>query len=161
MDEQLAARVRESLEAGQGQAIGDSRFLPLVTMDSETRLGIDSHLRWIALPPDGRPPFIYGPGTEHVICEAIEMKRDVFEARLEEGARAVGLPPDDVLFDFPTVGLVRSILEKGSPYLTRLALLWLRPTELRDLRADIARVAKTPNMPTPIKELAAHLIVPE
>src|SRR5687768_14832820 len=118
MDEKLAALLREALDAGKGEAIGESRFLPLVTMESGTRLGVDSHLRWIALPADGRAPFIYGPGTEHVICEAIENKRDWFETQLEAGARAVGLPPDDVVFDFPTIGLVRSILEKGSPYLT-------------------------------------------
>ncbi len=161
MNQTLAAPVREALDGGRGEKIGSSRFLPLVTFESGTRLGIDEELRWIALPPDGRPPFVYGPGTEHVICEAIEVKRDVFDAELEEGARAVGLPADDALFAFPTVGLVRAVLAKDSPYLTRLALLWLRPTELRELRDDILRVSRQPNLPVPLKELAQRLVVPE
>jgi hypothetical protein len=161
MENTLGARVRELIEAGKGETIHGATALCLITLESQTRLALGADLRWIAFPPEGREPFIYGPGSEHVLCEAVEWKRDDFEAKLEEGARAHGLPPDEVVFAFPAVGMVRAVLAKAWPYLTRLALLWLRPTELRELRADILAVARTPNMPTPIKDLAERLVVPE
>lgn len=161
MENTLGAAVRGLIEAGKGEQIKGLVVLPLLTLESETRLAIDADLRWIALPPDDRAPFIHGPGAEHVLSEVIEWKRDDFESRLEEGARAHGLPPDEVVFAFPAVGVLRGVLGKAFPYYTRLALLWVRPTELRELRADLLAVSKTPNMPTPIKDLAERLVVPE
>jgi len=161
MDDTLRAAVRGLIEAGKGESIKCLSVLCLMTLESQTRLAVDADLRWLALPPDDRAPFVYGPGTEHVLCEVVEWKRDDFEAKLEEGARAHGLAPDEVVFAFPAVGMVRAVLAKGWPYLTRLALLWVRPTELRDLRPDILAVSKAPNIPTPLKDLADRLVVPE
>lgn len=161
MSEELSARVREALEAGKGKTKGGMHYLPLATLESETVIGVDAELRWLAVPPDERPPFVYGPGTEHVLSEVIEWKREALETALESGAAALGLPLDDVLFSFPTVGIVRGILNKQSAYLTRLALQWLRTTELRELRADLVRVAEDKYLPRPVKDLASRLIVPE
>lgn len=161
MSEELSTRVRDALEAGKGKTKDGVHYVPLVTLESETVIGLDAELRWLAVPPDERPPFVYGPGNEHVLSEVIEWKRADLEAAIESGAAALGLPEDDVLFSFPTVGIVRGILNKQSGYLIRLALQWLRTTELRELRADIARVAEDKYLPRPVKDLASRLIVPE
>jgi hypothetical protein len=57
--------------------------------------------------------------------------------------------------------VIRAVLEKEHPYLTRLALEWIRPTELRALRAELVAVTKAASMPLPVKDLAERLIVPE
>jgi hypothetical protein len=161
MENELGSAVRKALEEGKGEKVGSHAFLPLVTLESDTRVALDGNLDWLAVPPDERTPFVYGEGCEHYLCECLEMKRDVFDTQLETAAKGHGLDPDAVVFAFPVIGLVRSILAKGSPYLTRLALFWLRPTELRDLRADILAVSRMQNIPMPLKELAARLVVPE
>jgi hypothetical protein len=157
----LAERVREILEAGGGDERAGIRFLPMVTLESETRFGLDASLGWVAVPPDDRPPFPCGAGTEHVLAEALEWKRDLFDAALEEAAGRHGLDPLEVQLAFPVAELVRGVLATRSPYLTRLALMWLRPTELRPLRTAISRVANDPELPAPVKDLAARLVVPE
>jgi hypothetical protein len=65
-----------------------------------------------------------------------------------------------VLFAFPVADLVRAVLDKRISYLTRLALAWLRPTELRELRAEILAVSKDSFMPSPVRDLAGRLVVP-
>jgi hypothetical protein len=156
----LGARVREILEAGGGEIAGDQRFLPLVTLDSGARYGLDVEARWLIVPAEG-PVVRYVPGVAHLFHEALEWKRDRFDEALEAGARAHGLPVDDVVFSFPAVDAVRAVLAKEHAYLTRLALQWIRPTELRELRADIKAVTTQPTMPLPVKDLAERLIVPE
>ncbi len=161
MAETLKEEVRAAFERGGGEAAGDTRFLPLVTLESETRYGLDPDGAWIGVPTDGRPPFRCEPGSEHMFYEALESKRDDFEARLTEGARAAGLPAEEVVLSFPAVAVVRAVLAKEHPYMARLALLWPLPSELRELRADIVRISKSPSLSTPIKDLAQRLIVPE
>jgi|HubBroStandDraft_2_1064218.scaffolds.fasta_scaffold377077_2 hypothetical protein len=156
----LGARVREILDGGGGEAAGELRFLPLVTLDSEARYGLDAEARWIIVPAEG-PVVRYEPATAHLFHEALEWKRDRFDDAIEESARAGGLPPIDVVFSFPAVDVVRAVLAKEHAYLTRIALQWIRPTELRELRAAIKAVALAPNMPLPVKDLAERLIVPE
>jgi hypothetical protein len=57
--------------------------------------------------------------------------------------------------------VVRAVLAKEHPYLTRLALEWLRTTELRELRAEIKQVARSTDMPHAVRDLAERLVVPE
>jgi hypothetical protein len=161
MSEGLSDGVRKALEAGKGATKHGITYLPLMTLESETELALDAELRWLAVPADDRPPFVYAPDAEHVLSEVIESNREAFDASLEASATALGLPGSEVLFAFPTVGIVRAILGKQSTYLIRLALQWLRATELRELRADLVRVSKDQNLPRPIKDLAERLIVPE
>ncbi len=157
----LSARVKEILDGGGGEAAGAGRFLPLCTLDSGSRCGLDPEARWLLVPDDGRPPVRFSPADAHLFHEALEQKRRSFDDAVEEAARAAGLPGDEVLFSFPAVDVIRAVLAKEHPYLTRLALEWIGPTELRLLRAEIRAVTKTTNMPLPVKELAERLIVPE
>lgn len=161
MSVNLGARVREILEAGGGEPLGDGRFLPLVTLESGARVGLNESAEWVLAPEDGGPARVYAPDSGQVFFEVLESQRDDFDARIEEAARAAGLPPEEVVFSFPVEGVVRAVLAKGLPTLTRLALAWLRLTELRALRADIAAVARDPTMPTPVRDLAQRLTVPE
>lgn len=160
MESALGTRVREILEQGGGEAIGELRLLPLVTLDSGARQGIDGALRWVQIPAEGGPPVVIGEANVHLLHEAIEQKRDLFDEAIEAAARALDLPVDDLLFSYPVTGLVRAILVKRSSYLTRLALAWLRTTELRPLREEILAVTRDSTMPAPVKDLAARLVVP-
>jgi hypothetical protein len=157
----LVDRLRELLDGGGGEPAGTDRFVPLVTLDSGVRCGLDREACWLLLPDDGRPPVRYAPDGAHLFHEVLEWKRRRFDEALEEAARGHGLPPDDVVFAFPAVEVIRAVLAKQHPYLTRLALEWIGPTELRALRAEIREVTRTPAMPLPVKELAERLVVPE
>jgi hypothetical protein len=161
MDADLGARVRELLGAGGGEALEGGRFLSLATLESGARVGLDASGAWTLVPDDGSAPRAYAQEHGHVFFEVLESKRDEFDAKIEEGARAVGLPPEQVVFSFPAIGVVRAVLAKGLPYMTRLALQWLRLTELREVRADIVAVSRDPMMPSPVRDLAARLTVAE
>lgn len=163
MDETRKERLREAVgkvfEAGAGEDLLGSRFLPLITLDSETRVGLDPELRWVVAPADGRQPFRCEPGGEDALYEVVESKRNEFEERLAEGARGYGLPGEEVVLAFPAVEVVRAVLLKHMAYTTRLALLWLIPSERRELYDDIAKVSKAKETPASLKELAARLLV--
>jgi hypothetical protein len=167
----LGARLKEIFEAGGGEPTGAgadpgpagaaaARFLPLVTLDSGARCGLDVEGRWLIV-PEGGPAVRYAPAQAHLFHEPLEWKRRRFDDAVEASARAAGLPADEVVFSFPSVDVIRAVLAKEHPYLTRLALEWIAPTELRLLRTEIRGVTKGQNMPLPVKELAERLIVPE
>ncbi len=159
----LTARLTEVLDAGGGDPCpgGADRYLPLVTLDSDARCGLDAQARWVLVPADGRAPIRAAPDTAHLFHEVLEWKRARFDDALEAAARAAGLPVDEVVFGFPVVDVVRGVLAKEHPYLTRLALEWLRTTELRELRAELRAVAQSASMPLPVRDLAERLIVPD
>jgi hypothetical protein len=161
MTTSLAACVSELLDAGNGELLGEERFLALVTLDSGARCGLDRDGRWLLVPDDGRAPVRFEAQDAHLFHEALEWRRARFDDALEAAARAHGLSPDDVVLAFPAIDVVRAVLAKQHPYLTRLALEWLGPTELRALRKEIREVIRTPNMPVAVKELAERLVVPE
>jgi hypothetical protein len=167
MTEPLVAEVRRILEAGRGEQAGDRPFVPVLLFDSGARYGIDAQGQWVASLPassqSGDPATgVYTAESDaHAFYEALEEPRNAFEARLEEGARAAGLPPDQVVLSFPAVQVVRAVVARQSAYLIRLALLWIHPTELREMRPDLVRLAESPHLPTHVKDLARRLIVPE
>lgn len=164
---ELLERMRAILDGGGGEAFGDARFVPLVTLESEARCGLELRLEtkarlvWVSAPSDGRPLVRAEPGQEHLLYEVLETKRDDFEDRLAEGALAAGLPAEATVLAFPAIAVVRAVLAKEHAYLSRLALQWLLPSELRELRVDILRVIAARDMPTPVKDLAKRLVVPE
>jgi hypothetical protein len=158
----LGKRVRELLDGGGGEVAptGADPFVPLVTLDSGARCGLDREAAWLFVPESG-PTVRYAPATAHLFHEVLEHKRRRFDDAVEDAARALGLPAEQVLFSFPAVDVIRAVLAKEHPYLTRLALEWIAPTELRSLRAEIRAVTQAMGMPLPVKELAARLVVPE
>ena len=78
----------------------------------------------------------------------------------ERGAGERGLPAQDVMFSFPAVELVGAIIATRSKYLSRMALLWLLPSELRALRSEIKAFADDTSMPIALRDLAKRLVVP-
>lgn len=160
MDVSFAAKVSELLDAGHGEPIEGGRFLPLATLESGARVGLDAIAAWILVPEGGGPARVYAADQAHAFYEVLESKRQDFDDAVEGAARAAGLPAEEVLFSFPAIPVVRAVLGKGLPYLTRLALLWVRNTEIRELRAEIVEVSRSLDMPHAVRELAAHLIVP-
>jgi hypothetical protein len=161
MTTSLAVRVSELLDGGAGEPLGEGRFLPLVFLESGANCGLDREARWLLVAEDGRAPVRFEVQNAHLFHEVLEWRRVRFDEALEAAARAHGLSPDDVVLAFPAVDVVRAVLAKQHPYLTRLALEWLGPTELRALRTEIRDVIRTPNMPLAVKELAERLVVPE
>jgi hypothetical protein len=157
----LVAQVQELLDGGGGEPVPGAadRFVPLVTLDSEARCGLDRTASWLLVPGDGGPTTRFAPGTAHLFHEVLEWKRRRFDDAIEDAARALGLPAEEVLFGFPSVAVIRAILAREHPYLTRLALEWIAPTELRELRPEILAVTRA-EMPVPVKDLATRLLVP-
>ncbi|WP_233561339.1 hypothetical protein [Sorangium cellulosum] len=154
--------VRELLEGGGGEPSEGGRFLPLVTLESGARIGLDSAAAWVFAPEGGGPAQAFAPDSGGpIVFEVLESKRDDFDASIEEAARAAGLPPEEVAFSFPAADVVRAVLARGLPSMTRLALSWLRLTEARALRAEIMAVSRDPTMPVPLRDLAERLTVPE
>ncbi|XXX81888.1 hypothetical protein WMF30_24310 [Sorangium sp. So ce134] len=161
MSANLKDLVRELLDAGGGEPLEGGRFLPLVTLESGARVGLDGAGTWVFAPEDGGAAQAFAPERGRVFFEVLESKRDDFDASIEAAARAAGLPAEEVAFSFPAVDVVRAVLARGLPSMTRLALAWIRLTEVRALRADIAAVSRDPTMPVPIRDLAERLTVPE
>lgn len=156
----LCTQIREILEGGGGEPLGTGRFLSLVTLDSGARYGLDHEGRWVVVPADERPPVPFTVEDAHLMHEALEWKRNRFDDAIEKAAASAGLPKDDVVYSFPVVEVIRAVLGKRSAYLTRLALEWLRPSELRELRREILEVTTALNMPLPTRDLARRLVVP-
>ncbi len=158
MPSTLAEQIAEIFAKGAGH--GEPPFLPLVTLDSEARYGLDAELRWILAAPEAAP-IVIDKSNVHLLHEALEWKRSRFDDAVTETARSLGLPEDEIVDSFPVFDLVRAIFEKKTSYLTRLALAWLRPSELREVRSEILLVSKDKLMPAPVRGLAERLVVPE
>ncbi|HEX4462110.1 MAG TPA: hypothetical protein VGM56_09205 [Byssovorax sp.] len=133
--------------------------LPLVTLDSGAVVGVDAKGRF-TFTSDAGVRSAFDATSAVAFGEVVEQGRDAFEERLAAGARAAELPADEIVAAFPAVELVRALLAKEFAYLTRLSLLWILPSELRELRADIVRISESDRTPGPIKDLAKRLIVP-
>ena len=145
----LVARLQEILDAGGGEPLpSGGRVLPLITLDRAPAAASTAEGAWLLLPDDGRPAVRCAPETAHLFHEVLEQKRARFDDAVEAAARAAGLPADEAVFSFPAAAVVRAVLAKQHAYLTRLALEWLRTTELRDLRAEIRRWRRPPTCPS-------------
>jgi hypothetical protein len=132
-----------------------------MTLDSGARCGLDREGRWVLVPDGGKAPVRFDPAGAHLFHEVLEVRRARFDDAVETAARALELPAEEIVLTFPAVDVVRGVLAKEHPYLTRLALEWIAPTELRVLRAEIRAVTRIASMPTATKELAERLVVPE
>ena len=158
----LAARLQEILDAGGGEPLpSGGRAFPLITLESGARCALDREGAWLLLPEDGRPAVRCAPETAHLFHEVLEQKRARFDDAVEAAARAAGLPADEAVFSFPAAAVVRAVLARQHAYLTRLALEWLRTTELRELRGEIRKVGQATDMPLAVRDLADRLVVPE
>ncbi len=160
MDESLREQVAALLEEGKAESVGEESFLPIATLESGMRLGLDAEGRWVAHPAGGERLQVFESGAEKVFHEAVEMPRADFEALLERGVTELGLP-ETVAWSFPAVELVSAMLEMRSPHMVRLALQWPLPSELRELRPLIVEAAESGIMPNAVRDLARRLVVPE
>jgi hypothetical protein len=155
----LRQRFDELAEAGDTESFGERRFISLYTLESGARCGIVEDLGWALA--HGPELVRFAPGTEKRFVEVLEQARADFEAGLEHGAVNKGFAAQDLVWSFPAIELVRALLATGSPHFTRVALLWLLPTELRELRAEIERAADDARLPDAVRDLARRLVVPK
>jgi len=160
-DEALPLGLRTRLElvlAGPGvESWGGTSVVPIATLESSMRLGLAA-TGWMGITDGGAVLACAGEALGR-FYEIVEQSRDSFDEALEKGAHEKGLPPDVVALSFPAVEVVRAVLGKDSTYLIRLALLFLRTSELREMRAEIEAVTKRSNVPVPIRQLAERLLV--
>ncbi len=155
----VETRIHELVEAGAGEIVFATRFFPLVELDSGTRVGLDAQARFTITHPDAL--VVYEAEEGHMFHEVLEMKRNQFDDALEQGAKTLGLPPIEVSLSFPASGIVRAVLVKNMHYTTRLALQWLRPSEVRDVQVEIRRIVEDRKNPTVLRDFAKRLLVPE
>ncbi|MDI1479048.1 hypothetical protein [Polyangium sp. y55x31] len=159
MDETFRLHVRAIAAEGKGEPFGGRIFLPLVTLDSGARVGVDGDGTFVLASAEGDVISPYSTEDAHVFHEVLEWKRDAFDDKLEEAGRALGLPELSASLAFPASGVVRAVLAKNMHYTTRLALSWLRPSELRQVQDDIRRVAEDKQLPTTLRDFARRLLV--
>jgi hypothetical protein len=164
----LATQLAALVAGDRAEAIGQERFVPVLELSSGARLaltvGVDSATgpgepAWLIV-EDGKVT-AFTPASAIAFVEPLEQPRGDFDAALERGAAAAGLPGEAVLFSFPAVELARALLARGQPYFSRLVLLWLLPSELRPLKAEIAQVAQNDELPQAVRDVARRLVVPE
>ena len=163
MSTDVTEALRERLESGDIERHKDTPFVNILTLDSGARFGLtiagDGEAKWAIV--IGEELTVFDPTRVVRFVELVEQPRTEFEDRIEKGAAEQGLPAESVLFSVPTVELVGALLERKEPHFTRLALMWLLPSELRSLRAEIAALVDEELLPNQLRELAARLVVPE
>jgi hypothetical protein len=157
LDPTVRARLAAVLDEGRVEDVGGARFLPLVELASGARLGLDEVGRWALAEAEATELRPVVPGAERTFVELCEQPRRELEARIEAAAGALGFSADALLASLPSVAIVRSLLGLRSAHVVRLALLWLLPSELRELRVEIAAVAADERHPRAVRELAARL----
>ncbi|HRI72138.1 MAG TPA: hypothetical protein PK156_48225 [Polyangium sp.] len=155
----VETRIHELVASDAGETVFAVRFFPLVELDSGSRVGLDAQARFAIAMADAL--HVFTPDDGHLFHEVLEWNRNKFEDALESGAKALGLPPLDVSFSFPAAGIVRAVLVKNMHYTTRLALQWLRPSELRDVQAELRRIVEDRATPTSLRDFASRLLVRE
>ena len=157
--ERATQQVFERLvEAGEAVAVGELSFVSVLELASGARYGLLAGPRWAVLEGERLIPF--APGDEKAFVEALEYPRREFDDLLEAGARARGFDGEAVMFTFPALELVQAMLVSGSPHFTRVALHWMRPTEIRAARAQLVAVTQNQLMAQAVRQLAERLIVP-
>lgn len=166
MSQTLRERVASLVEEGKTERVGEHDFLALMTLESGMRYGLlaadakeTGQPRWGVVADSTLRAF--GPGQENVLLEVLEHKRVDFEQRIEEAAEAHALPSLELVLSFPAIPLVRAMIRSESAHFCRMGLLWLLPSELRELRADIVACSENDDFPRSVRELAAHLVVAE
>ncbi len=164
MTAQLKDRIAGIIDAEQGESIGGATFVPLISLDSGRRCGLTAELSWaVASEPGAAQETLemFEQGHERSLFELLEWERSDLEGQLEEIAKEHEIPVEPLLLAVPAEKLVRAALATGSSFYARLALRWLLPTELRLLRQEIKEAASNKELPVAVRELAAHLVVPE
>ena len=167
MEAELSRGFDAVVSAGAGEVLAGHRFVALVPLESGARLGLgrpeaeghpDVAPSWLLV--TGETVQSFSPGQERGFVELLEWSRSEFDETLERAAAEVGLPAEDVLFSFPAVDLVRAMLTAGSVHYCRVALSWLRASELREVRSEIVALSADTSLPTAVRELAVRLTVP-
>jgi len=154
----VETRILELVAAGAGEPLFATRFFPLVELDSGARVGLDAQARFVIALPDELCICSFDNG--HMFHEVLEWNRNKFDDALEQGAKPHGLPPLEVSLSFPASEIVRAVLVKNMHYTTRLALQWLRPSELRDVQVEIRKIAEDRKTPTVLRDFAARMLLP-
>lgn len=153
----VEARIHELVECGGGELFFSSRFFPLVELDSGARVGLDTQSRFVVTLPESL--CVYSPNAGHMFHEVLEWSRNKFDDALENGAKSHGLPAVEVSLAFPASGIIRAVLIKNMHYTTRLALQWLRPSELRDVQTEIRHIVEDRATPNTLRDFANRLIL--
>jgi hypothetical protein len=165
MGADVTQALRERVEAGEVERVGDEPFVCILVLDSGSRLGLTiaaddaAEAEW-SMVTDGVLSR-FAPERAIRFVELIENPRSEIEEGIERSAGELGLPAESVLFSLPVVELVRAMLAKNRAHFSRQCLMWLLPSELRALRAEIEAMVDNELLPRQLRELAARLVVPQ
>jgi hypothetical protein len=172
----LGDGIRERLEAlveeGKNDTVEGRPFAALAVLESGARCGLylhDEGVGWAMAQGEILAPF-QEPKGARAFVEVLEQPRGEFDDAIDRGAIELGFAGDPISFAFPAIDLVRTVLggratgavepaPRRSAFLCRRALGWLLPSELRDLRVEIAAVADDTSLPTELRDLARRLVV--
>jgi hypothetical protein len=160
---ELRTALEGLVAAGKTEALGGVDFAGVFDLGTGLRYGLvllpEGDVGWAVV--DGARLVKFAPETAAFFVEVLEHSRREVDDRIEREAAQRGLPAEPTLFSFPSVALVRAIAATRAPHFCRMALVWLLPTELRELRGDIQALARDEECPEELRDLAAHLVVPE
>jgi hypothetical protein len=160
----LAAHMRQRLERDDVEHVDEqTRFVEILSFDARFGVACDAdgeNVAWARQVEPGAALVRFTPTAAKHFVELLEQPRRGLDEQIEAAAHKLGMPVDPLLLSLPSVELVRAMLKSGSPHYCRVALQWLVPTELRELRDDIAPLVDDRNLPIMVRELAEHLLVP-
>ena len=134
-------------------------FVPLVSLDAQYGVVVDEEGGMVWAKADGDELVMFAVGDEPHFVEVLEHPRRDFDAMIESGAKEHELAPTDALFSFPVFELVAAMLKTTAHY-KYLALQWILPSELRELRDDIKPLCDDRSLPVHVRDLAKRLWVP-
>ncbi len=164
----MAPELQEKLKSlhGGAEAFAGEAFVALLDFGSGLRYGLvatadgaGDHGRW-AVAHEGKLR-VFGSGSERDFIELLEHPRRDVDAQIEGAAAKAGLPGLETAWSLPSIELLRATLRGRSQHFARLALAWILPTELRELRADLRACAENDSFPDAVRRQAEHLIVRE
>lgn len=160
MSDEVREAVASKVEAEEVEHVGADVFIPIFSLESGTRFGLDEHGGWAMVEAGAQQLIQFQTGKEMYFLELLEHARDAVEVQIGEGAAKQGLPSDGVTWSLPAIELVRVVCQLRKPHFCRLALLWLLPSELRELRDELAALSEDHKLPQALRDLASRLAGP-
>lgn len=167
MSDSVKARLAALAAEGRCDTVEGRPFLSLCVLESEMRYGLalrDDELVWARAQdgPSGEQVLIFSSVANAVrFVELVEQDRDALEATIAKAARAVGIDASEAVATLPVVAVATGLLDGRTPLFCRQTLRWVRPSELRELRAVIVGVAQDRSLPGDVRSLADRMTVPE
>ena len=162
MTKALEAQFDHLIVQDEVEFVGDAQqpFVSLLTLDSGAQYGLTrsgEELVW-AVKSDAELT-AFSSSTAKRFVELIEHNRRDLDDRIEAAAADKGLPPIETALSLPVFELARILLRGPSHHFLFATMRWLQPTDLRELRDELKKIAENEELPQPMRDLAQRLVV--